>query len=197
MENKIKALSVFCGSSLGNDIMYHSTALDLGKQLAAHSIELVYGGAKVGLMGAIADGALSMNGRVVGVIPEYLKNKELAHDGLTEMITVNSMHERKMIMYERSDGAIVLPGGFGTLDEMFELLTWGQMGLHTKPIAILNVGGFYDDLVIFLDGLVDKGFLRSIHRAMLLITEDLDELFHTIRNFEAVSRPKWMDVSGT
>ena len=135
--NQIHAVSVFCGSSSGNEGIFETSARKLGEFLAKNNITLIYGGAKVGLMGAVADGAILSGGNVVGVIPDFIRNKEIAHEGITELIIVKSMHERKTIMYEKSDGAIILPGGFGTMDEMFELLTWGQLGLHTKPIIMI------------------------------------------------------------
>ena len=134
----MKSVTVFCGSSMGTDPIYKSQAFLLGKTLAQQNIKLIYGGAKVGLMGAVADGALSENGKVIGVLPHFLGTKEIAHESLTELIRVESMHERKTKMSELSEGVIALPGGFGTLEELFEMLTWGQLGLHQKPIGILN-----------------------------------------------------------
>lgn len=193
MINIIKSISVFCGSSPGNNDNYFKDAYDLGVFLAENSIKLVYGGAKVGLMGAVADGALSKNGRVVGIIPDFLQNKEIAHDGLTELIIVKSMHQRKSKMDELSDGAIVLPGGFGTMDEMFELLTWGQLGLHKKPIGILNTDGFYDDLIVCLDNMVSKNLLRQSNRDMLLVGKDIKSLFNKMEVYEAPLKAKWIE----
>jgi uncharacterized protein (TIGR00730 family) len=138
----MKSISVFCGSSMGVDPVYISEAILLGKTLAERSIQLVYGGARIGLMGAVADSVLNNHGKVIGVLPYFLKSKEIAHDGLTELILVESMHERKMKMHDLCDGIIALPGGFGTLEELFEILTWGQLGLHKKPVGVLNVNGF-------------------------------------------------------
>jgi len=140
----MKNLTVFCGSSLGTDEIYERQAFKLGRTLAERSIGLVYGGADVGLMGAVANGCLSKGGRVTGVLPRFIKDKGIAHKNLTEMILVETMHERKTKMDELSDGVIALPGGFGTLEEFFEVLTWGQLGLHKKPVGILNINGFYD-----------------------------------------------------
>src|SRR4030095_3484794 len=139
----MKRITVFCGSSLGNGTNFRTQATLLGQVLAKRNIELVYGGANVGLMGAVADGVLSEGGKVIGVLPNFLKSKEIAHEQLTELILVDSMHERKTKMNELCDGVIALPGGFGTLEEFFEMLTWAQLGLHKKPIAILNIDGFY------------------------------------------------------
>jgi len=193
MENiKLTSISVFCGSSPGNNDLYYQDAYKLGGYLAENNLKLVYGGAKVGLMGAVADGALSKGGTVVGIIPDFLQNKEIAHDGLTELIIVQSMHQRKSLMDELSDGAIVLPGGFGTMDEMFELLTWGQLGLHKKPIGILNTDGFYDDLITCLDNMVSKNLLRQSNRDMLLVSQEIKTLFSMMETYEAPMKAKWM-----
>ncbi len=191
--NILTSISVFCGSSPGNNDLYYQEAYHLGVFLAESNIKLVYGGAKVGLMGAVADGALSKGGTVVGVIPDFLLNKEIAHDGLTELKVVQSMHQRKSIMDELSDGAIILPGGFGTMDEMFELLTWGQLGLHKKPIGILNTDGFYDDLIACLDKMVSKNLLRQTNRDMLLVSQDIITLFGMMETYEAPMKAKWMN----
>lgn len=191
--NTIRSLSVFCGSSSGNDDAFHLAAVNAGNFLATQDITIIYGGARVGLMGAVADGALGAGGKVVGVIPDFIKNKEIAHEGLTELIEVKSMHERKTIMYEKSDGAIILPGGFGTLDEMFELLTWGQLGMHTKPIGILNTSGYYDDLIKFADNMVAKNLLRMSNRDMILVSADIDDLYLQMLNYEPPLKAKWIN----
>jgi uncharacterized protein (TIGR00730 family) len=190
--NNIQSLSIFCGSSAGNVDAFYKDAIALGKYLAGRQITIVYGGAKVGLMGAVADGAISANGQVIGVIPDFIKNKEIAHEGLTQLIEVKSMHERKTIMHEKSDGAIILPGGFGTLDEMFELLTWGQLGLHTKPIGILNTSGYYDDLMRFLDSMVTKNLLRMSNREMILVSNHIEDLLEQMLHYEAPLKAKWI-----
>ena len=190
--NNIQSLSIFCGSSAGNVDAFYKDAIALGKYLAGRQITIVYGGAKVGLMGAVADGAISANGQVIGVIPDFIKNKEIAHEGLTQLIEVKSMHERKTIMHEKSDGAIILPGGFGTLDEMFELLTWGQLGLHTKPIGILNTSGYYDDLMRFLDSMVTKNLLRMSNREMILVSNQIEDLLEQMLHYEAPLKAKWI-----
>jgi uncharacterized protein (TIGR00730 family) len=188
----MKRISVFCGSSSGNDNLYIEQARLLGRTLAKQNIELVYGGARVGLMGAVADGALCEGGKVIGVLPNFLLSKEIAHEGLTELILVDSMHERKTRMNELSDGVIAMPGGFGTLEEFFEMLTWAQLGLHKKPTAILNINGFYDGLTRLIQEMVDKGFLKEANRNMLLISSDIDDLLHQMRNYVAPAVGKWI-----
>ncbi|HMR88731.1 MAG TPA: TIGR00730 family Rossman fold protein [Saprospiraceae bacterium] len=192
--NSLNTISVFCGSSRGNGDSFMEGATAMAEFLADQGVAIVYGGAKVGLMGAVADAALRKNGKVIGVIPDFIKSKEIAHENLTELITVTSMHERKTIMHEKSDGAIILPGGFGTLDEMFELLTWGQLGLHTKPIGILNIDGFYDHLISCMDNMVSSGFLRGSNRDMLIIGDDIHKLFDAMVNYEPPLKPKWLDL---
>lgn len=189
----MKKITVFCGSSSGNNGNYKLQAALLGKMLAHKNIELVYGGAKVGLMGAIADSVLEHDGKVVGVLPAFLKSKEIAHDRLTELILVESMHERKTKMHELSDGVIALPGGFGTMEELFEMLTWAQLGLHKKPIGILNIDGFYDPLIILLENMVEKGLLKPINRGMLIISDNIDTLLSQMKKYIAPHVPKWID----
>ena len=189
----IKRITVFCGSSLGNENVYALQANQLGKTLAKQNIELVYGGAKIGLMGAVADGALSEGGKVIGVLPKFLRSKEIAHEGLTELILVDSMHERKTKMNELCDGVVALPGGFGTLEEFFEMLTWGQLGLHQKPIAILNINGFYDSLIALVQTMVDKGLLKEVNQKMLLTSDNIDELITKMRNYSAPVVGKWIN----
>ncbi len=189
----MKRITVFCGSSSGNNGNYQSQAALLGKTLAGKNIELVYGGAKVGLMGTIADSVLKHKGIVVGVLPKFLKSKEIAHDRLTELILVESMHERKTKMHELSDGVIALPGGFGTMEELFEMLTWAQLGLHKKPIGILNIDGFYDPLINLLENMVEKGLLKQINRGMLIISDNIDTLLFEMENYIAPHVPKWID----
>src|SRR5918993_1835297 len=155
----MKSVAIFCGSSSGTDPLYKVQATALGITLAHQRIEIIYGGAKVGLMGAVADAALSAGGKVTGVIPRFLRSKEIAHTDLTELIMVESMHERKTKMHELCDGIIALPGGFGTLEELFEILTWAQLGLHKKPIGLLDVQGYFDPLLSFLDHAMDQGFV--------------------------------------
>jgi len=162
-------LCVFCGSSFGTRTTYRDAAEELGALLAERQIELVYGGAHVGLMGALADSVLARGGRVIGVIPQALLAREIAHSGLTQLHVVDSMHERKALMASLSDGFVALPGGIGTLEELFEVWTWAQLGLHSKPCALLDVDGFYTGLVGFLDQAVAQGFLRSKQREWLIV----------------------------
>ncbi|MEN9980674.1 MAG: hypothetical protein RL542_461 [Bacteroidota bacterium] len=188
----MKRVTIFCGSSIGTDDSYKTQATLLGQTLAKHNIELVYGGANVGLMGAVADGVLSKGGKVIGVLPKFLKTKEIAHENLTELILVDTMHERKTTMHELCDGVIALPGGFGTLEEFFEMLTWGQLGLHQKPIAILNIEGFYDLLNEFVQTMVDKGFLKELNQQMLLVSDNIEELLEKMENYKAPTVGKWI-----
>ncbi len=189
----MKRVTVFCGSSFGTDEVFEKQAYLLGQTLAKLKIGLIYGGAKVGLMGAVANGALSNGGEVIGVLPGFLKGKEIAHENLTELVLVETMHERKTKMNELSDGVIALPGGFGTLEEFFEMLTWAQLGLHKKPVAILNVDGFFDSLIIFIQTMVDKGFLKEVNQNMLLISDNLDDLLEQMKNYKAPTVGKWIN----
>lgn len=190
---KMKRITVFCASSFGTEKIYEEQAIALGKTLAEQNIELVYGGANVGLMGAVADGALHAGGKVIGVLPNFLRSKEIAHLGLTELILVESMHERKTKMNDLCDGVIALPGGFGTLEELFEMLTWAQLGLHKKPIAILNVNGFYDSLIALLQTMTEKGLLKEVNREMLLVSDNIDDLLDKMKNYVAPTVGKWID----
>lgn len=189
----MKRISVFCGSSFGDDSIYLDQAIKLGEILALKGIELVYGGANVGLMGAVADGALSKGGKVIGVLPHFLQTKEIAHLGLTELILVESMHERKTKMNELCDGVIALPGGFGTMEELFEMLTWAQLGLHKKPIGILNVNGYYNFLNALSDVMVEKGFLKQVNRTMLLTSDSVENLLDQMTDYRAPEVGKWIN----
>ncbi len=193
----MQSITVFCGSSSGSKPIYAAQATSLGKTLAQRGITLVYGGAQVGLMGAVADGALAEGGKVIGVIPGFLGRKEIAHNGLTELIVVESMHERKQQMNELCAGAIALPGGFGTLEELFEMLTWGQLGLHQKPIGILNIDGYYDDLIRLLQSMVDNGLLRKNNYAMVLVDESIEGLLQKMEDYQPPQEKKWMTNSQT
>jgi uncharacterized protein (TIGR00730 family) len=188
----MKRVTVFCGSSLGLEDIYKEQAYALGQTLAIEKIGLVYGGANIGLMGAIADGALSKGGEVIGVLPYFLQEKEIAHPGLTSLVLVETMHERKTKMNDLSDGVIALPGGFGTLEEFFEMLTWAQLGLHKKPVAILNVGGFYDTLITLVQTMVDSGFVKKQNQEMLLVTDNIQGLLHQMKNYSAPAVGKWI-----
>lgn len=189
----MKRVTVFCGSSFGTEEIYKEQATLLGKTLAEQNIELVYGGANVGLMGAVADGVLNEGGKAIGVLPDFLRSKEIAHLGLTELILVESMHERKTKMSDLCDGVIALPGGFGTLEELFEMLTWAQLGLHKKPIAILNINGFYDSLIEFTKVMVEKGLLKEVNQQMLLVSDSIDDLLRQMKNYVAPTVGKWID----
>lgn len=188
----MKRITIFCGSSFGTKEIFKDQAILLGKTLADQGIEIVYGGAKVGLMGAVADGALQEGGKVIGVLPNFLKSKEIAHLRLTELILVDSMHERKTKMNELCDGVIALPGGFGTLEELFEMLTWAQLGLHAKPIAVLNINGFYDPLLHMLQVMVENGFLKEINQKMLIVSDSIEDLLSQMNNYTAPTVTKWI-----
>ena len=188
----MKRVAVFCGSSMGTEAIFELKARELGEKLAQEKIELVYGGAHVGLMGAVANGALSEGGRVIGVLPKFLQSKEIAHQKLTQLILVNTMHERKTKMNDLCDGVISLPGGFGTLEEFFEMLTWGQLGLHKKPIGILNINGFYDELIGLFDTMVNKGFLKDLNKQMVLVSENIDDLLSQMKSYKAPGVGKWI-----
>jgi len=189
--NELKSIAVFCGSSQGTSKQYRDKACELGRFLAEEGIEIIYGGAKVGLMGHLAKGALAAQGDITGVIPGFLKEKEIAHDQLTRLIQVESMHERKQRMHELSDGVIALPGGYGTLEEFFETLTWGQLGLHRKPVALLNINGFYDPLKQLTDSMVSEGFLNPVNRQMLIISSDITELIKQMKEQPVPLSDKW------
>ena len=184
--------TVFCGSSAGNKEEYVEQATALGEALAQHQIGVVYGGAKVGLMGAIANGVLANGGEVIGVLPRFLADVELGHTGLSELLFVETMHERKAKMDELSDGIIALPGGYGTLEEFFEILTWGQLGLHKKPIALFNVAGFYDPLLHMINTMVHQGFLKEENKNMVIVSDDIEDLLHQMKVYEAPKVGKWV-----
>lgn len=177
MVQTFSSVCVFCGSSAGFRPEYEQAARRLGERLAGGGATLVYGGGRTGLMGAAADAALAAGGRVVGVIPRALEEKEVAHRGLTRLHTVASMHERKALMAEMSDAFVVMPGGFGTFDEFCEILTWSQLGFHSKPCGLWNVAGYWDRLAAMFDHAATEGFLKPHHRALPLIDADLDSLF--------------------
>ena len=189
----MKRVSIFCGSSSGTDGIYKKQAYLLGQTLAKQNVGIVYGGASVGLMGAVAEGALSENGKVIGVITHFLKDKELAHQNLTDLITLETMSERKTKIDELSDGVIALPGGFGTLDELFEMLTFAQLGFHKKPIAIFNINGYYDNLNLLLENMEKDGFLNKMNKKILLKSDNIDELLEKMNNYVAVIDEKWIN----
>lgn len=189
----MKSIAVFCGASPGNDSKITSEAYSLGRTLAQQNITLVYGAAKIGIMGIVANGALENKGNVIGVIPDFLKTKEIASETLTELIVTNNMHDRKVIMYDKSDGFIIIPGGFGTMDEFFEISTWGQLGLHTKPIAILNTNGYYNALIEQCKTMVAKGFLKQENLDAVVIDETIDGLLDKMKNFKPLPAPEWLN----
>jgi hypothetical protein len=188
----MKGVVVFCGSSEGNEREFLKDAYVLGKTLAEQKIDLIYGGAKIGIMGKVAEGALEHGGKVIGIIPEFLKLKEVFHQGLSELIVTPNMHERKLLMHEKSDGILMLPGGFGTLEEFFEMLTWSQLGLHPYPIAILNTNGFYNELLTMLQKMVDKGFVRKENYHAIIVDQQIDRLLEKMKNYVPLPVPKWM-----
>lgn len=192
---KFKSLCVFTGSNPGNHPDYEKNAFLLGETLAKHQITLVYGGASVGLMGRVADACLQAGGKVHGVIPRSLEEKELSHKNLTHLDVVESMHERKARMAELSDGFIAMPGGMGTLEEIFEVITWSQLGFHDKPCGFLNVNGYYDHLLQFLDQTVTQGFQNAIHHTATLSAATIDELLIRFENYTPVRVQKWVEKS--
>jgi uncharacterized protein (TIGR00730 family) len=193
----MKRICVFCGSNTGLDPIYIETAQRVGEFFAENNIELVYGGGRIGLMGKVADAVMKNGGKVLGVIPEALAIREVAHAGLTELFVVGSMHERKAMMAELSDGFIALPGGFGTFEEFCEIITWAQLGIHQKPCAILNVGGFYDNLIALFDHSTAQNFIRPEHRSLVLEGENIRELYQKMKNFVPPVIEEWLDKSST
>jgi uncharacterized protein (TIGR00730 family) len=189
----MKSICVYCGSNAGSKPAYSERAIALGTRLAQEKLALVYGGGNVGLMGIVADAALAAGGEVVGVIPQQLVDWEVAHRGVTRLEVVGSMHERKARMFDLSDAFVALPGGFGTLDEMFEMLTWRQLGLGDKPCAFLDVDGFYAPLIAMMDRMVDERFLHEDQRRDLWHGDDLDALFAWLRDYAPARANKWLD----
>jgi uncharacterized protein (TIGR00730 family) len=193
----MQRICVFAGSSPGARAEYSVAARELGRALVRRHIDLVYGGARVGLMGAVAEAVLSGGGRVTGVIPESLMTKEIAHDGLSELKVVASMHERKAIMSDLADGFIALPGGWGTFEEFFEVLTWAQLGMHRKPCGLLNASGYFDQLLSFLDHSVQERFVRLENRAMVLVSASSDGLLERFADYVPPAVEKWIDRAAT
>lgn len=185
-------LCIFSGSNSGNRPAYLDAARQLGAGLAKAGIGVVYGGASVGLMGAMANAALEQGGEVIGIIPQSLVDKEISHTGLADLRIVGSMHERKAMMSQLSDGFVALPGGLGTLEELFEVWTWAQLGHHRKPCAVLNVEGFYQGLLSFLDQVVDEAFIKKQHRDMLVVASGVEELLAAIRGYRPPQTTKWI-----
>ena len=193
----MKSVCVFCGSHLGDDPAYEAAARALGETLAKAGIELVYGGGHVGLMGSVADAALAAGGQVTGVMPKALVEREIAHTGLTRLHVVGSMHERKATMSELSEGFVALPGGTGTLEEFFEVLTWAQLGEHGKPCGLLNVAGYYDPLLAVFDHMVNSGFLAESHRSIILVETEPYSLLDRFANYRPPTTVKWIGTSET
>lgn len=191
----MRAVCVFCGSSAGTDPAFHRAAFEFGCEVAARGLRLIYGAGNIGLKKIVADAALGAGGEVIGVIPQALVNKELAHDRLTELIIVSTMHERKARMAERSDAFVALPGGFGTFEEFCEVLTWTQLGVHSKPCGLLNVAGFYDPLLALFDRAVADRFLRPEHRALVLSETSPGPVLDALAEWKPVDTDKWLDRS--
>ena len=190
--NKLKSIAVFCGSSTGNHPLYVEKAKELGIYLGQNDYDLVYGGGNIGLMGAIANAAIESGSEVTGVLPHFLRKREVGNLANGKLILVDSMHERKQTMERLSDGFIAMPGGLGTLDELAEILTWTQLGLHQKPIGLYNINGYFDTLLSMFDKMVENGFMKPENRKMLLVSSKPDELFDQMLKYTAPPVPKWL-----
>jgi uncharacterized protein (TIGR00730 family) len=193
----MKRLCVYCGSNAGRRSDYAEAAKNLARALVNRNIDLVYGGASVGTMGVLADAVLAEGGHVIGIIPQGLVDKEVAHTGLSDLRVVKSMHERKTLMAELSDGFIALPGGLGTLEEIFEALTWAQLGLHQKPCGLLNIRQYYRSLIDFLDHAVAERLLKEVYRAMILVEEQPERLLERFQRYQAPPMAQWVDRTST
>lgn len=193
----MRRLCVFCGSSTGNQPAYAEAARALGALLARRGIGLVYGGGNVGLMGIIADAVMAHGGEAIGVIPETLAEREIAHTGVTELRIVDSMHARKAMMAELADGFVAMPGGVGTFEEFFEVVTWTQLGVHRKPCGLLNVKAFYTPLAAFIDQAVSEGFIKPVHRAFIIVDSDPARLLDSLATVELPVVPKWIERQET
>jgi uncharacterized protein (TIGR00730 family) len=191
----MQRICVFCGSSPGGDPVYVDAAQEMGREIVARNLTLVYGGGHVGLMGAVADAVLDAGGAVIGVIPHALAVREIAHQRLTRLHVVGSMHERKAMMADLSDAFVALPGGFGTYEEFFEAVTWTQLGVHKKPCGLLNVAGFYDPLVQFLDNAVSEQFVRPQHRSIILVDTHAGRLIDQLGRVQLPDVPKWIGLA--
>lgn len=194
---RLARICVYCGSRRGNRAGYRKAATEVGRFLAKREIELVYGGGSVGLMGVLADAVLQSGGSVVGVIPEFLAVKELLHPGISDMRLVPDMHARKALMADLADAFIALPGGFGTFEELFETMTWSQLGLHAKPIGLLNVDGFFDHLLAFLDLGFAEGFLKPVDRELFHVEEEVERLLDRLATHQPPRMPRWLPEEGT
>jgi uncharacterized protein (TIGR00730 family) len=193
----LQSVCVFCGSSPGLDPAYTEAARSLGRTLAKANIRLVFGGGHVGLMGVVSNAAIEAGGEAIGVIPKFLVERELAHSGLTDLRIVGSMHERKAMMSDLSEGFITLPGGTGTLEEFFEILTWAQLGEHEKPCGLLNVAGYYDPLLTVFDQMVNRGFLSGPNRDLVLVESEHERLLQRLESYQPPKTAKWIDRSET
>jgi uncharacterized protein (TIGR00730 family) len=193
----LASVAVFCGSSLGADVSYAAAATSLGRELGRRSVRLVYGGGNIGLMGKVATAVLEAGGHVTGVIPQFLMEKEIGKIDVQDLRVVSSMHERKALMAELAEGFIALPGGFGTLEEFCEILTWGQLGLHAKPFGLLNVGGFYDHFLAFVDNAVARGMIRGKHRGLMVTADNAADLLAAMAAWRPVASPKWITPERT
>lgn len=189
----MKSICVFCGSSMGFHPIYKKSAYNLGKHIAEENLSLIYGGGSVGLMGVLADAVIKHGGKVIGIIPRFLYEKEVGHDGVTELIIVESMHERKQKMAELAQGFIAMPGGIGTMEEVFEIFTWSQLGLIRKPVALFNVNHFFDDINHFLNKMVHEGFIKEVTVNMLVNSNNIHELLAKMKAFNYTEIPKWID----
>lgn len=192
----MKSILVYCGANAGKSPIYKETAENLGKLLAERHIRLIYGGGSVGLMGVVADAVLANGGQVTGIIPHFIDAFEVGHKSLPEMIKVDTMHQRKALMEQMTDGIITLPGGYGSMDELFEILSWAQLGLHQKPVGLLNVNGFYDHLISQLDVMVKEGFLKQENRELLLVADSAEVLLRKMETFKPTFHEKWLDRKG-
>jgi hypothetical protein len=188
----MKNICMFCGSTVGKNPIYKQTAQEVGLLFVKKQIRLIYGGGRVGLMGIIADTVMQNGGKVVGIIPQFLIEMEVAHSRLSEMIMVKTMHERKKRMTDMAQGFMIMPGGIGTMDEFFEVFTWAQLGLHAKPIGLLNTNGFFDKLLAYIDFAVEEGFVKPQSREMILIETDAEQLIENMQNYEASHVKKWL-----
>ena len=192
----MKSISVFCGSSEGNDTMIVKESYRLGQVFAKQNITLVYGGSQIGIMGKVAQAVIDGKGKTIGVIPAFLKTKEIVNTELTELIVTENMHDRKIIMYDKSDGFIIIPGGFGTMDAYFDITTWGQLGLHTKPIGILNTNGYYDALIAQFNMMVLRGFLKQENLDAVVVDITIEGLLKKMNNYQPLPAPKWLNKEG-
>jgi uncharacterized protein (TIGR00730 family) len=193
----MKRICVYCGSSPGKLAEYREAARMLGHELAVRNLGLVYGGASIGVMGAVADAVLEKGGEAIGVIPFALATREVAHSGLNDLFVVDSMHERKAKMAELSDGFIALPGGWGTIEEIFEMLTWAQLGFHQKPCGLLNISGYYDHLFTFLEHAIDQRFVREEYRPMIMMEQTADDLLDRYLKYQPPTVKKWIGPEET